>query len=74
MLKRKFSIALASAGLRQIDWARQNKISGPALNQVLTGKMTSKRITDKINSFIEDEFKKLFIVKNIKTKGESHAA
>ncbi|MFA5751095.1 MAG: hypothetical protein WC898_02285 [Candidatus Paceibacterota bacterium] len=59
MLKRKFAIALASAGITQSDWARMHQLSQPGLSQLLSGKMKSKRHLKSVNSFIAAEFKKL---------------
>lgn len=59
MLKKKFRIALASAGLNQAAWARLHKVSEPALTQLLHGRIKSKRLSTALNSFIEREFSKL---------------
>lgn len=61
MLKRKFRIALASAGMNQADWARMHKISEPSLTMLLHGKIKSKRLSAAINAFIDLEFKKLHL-------------
>jgi hypothetical protein len=59
MLYRRFKIALASAGLKQSDWARKHKISEPGLSQLLRGKMKSKKHMASVTKFIESEFKRL---------------
>jgi predicted transcriptional regulator len=61
MLKRKFAIALASAGIKQAEWARRNKLTEAALSQLLSGKMKSKRISALVDNFISDQFIKLKI-------------
>lgn len=61
MLKRKFAIAIASAGIKQADWARRNKITEAALSQLLSGKMKSKRISALVDKFINEQFAKLKI-------------
>lgn len=63
MLKWKFSIALASAGIKQAEWARRNKLTEAAISQLLSGKMKSKRIHSLVVEFIDNEFVKLRIQK-----------
>jgi hypothetical protein len=62
MLKKKFLIALASAGLTQAEWARRNHVSKPCLSKLLSGKMTSRRLTTAINRFVKKEFRTLHIL------------
>ncbi len=58
-LKKEFNIALASAGIRQADFARRCKISSAALSQVLSGKTKSKKLSVTIDQFISAQFEKL---------------
>lgn len=72
MVKRKFAIALASACIKQTDWAKENHITDQALSQVLNGKSTSKRVLKLVDEFITAEFKKLKIT-SIPTRGERNS-
>lgn len=65
MLKKKFRIALANAGMTQAAWAKQYKISGPCLSKLLSGKMTSRPLTVKVNRFIQKQLQDMKILSPI---------
>jgi hypothetical protein len=58
MLKRKFRIALALAGMTQVEWAKKHQISESSLSLLLIGKMKSRRLSISIKHFIDSEYKK----------------
>jgi hypothetical protein len=59
MLKIRFKIALTAANMTLQAWAKSHGVTYQAVGQVLRGKATSARLSAAIDSFIEQEFKKL---------------
>lgn len=51
--KQLFKAALALAGMTAAQWADAEGITASYLSAVLAGRMTSQRLTDKIDAFIE---------------------
>lgn len=58
-LRHCFKIALASARMKQVDWARKHNLSEAGMSMLLSGKMKSRRLSEAIDLFIRREFKKL---------------
>lgn len=52
--KGAFHAALALAGMTQRDWANQEGVTGGHVTLVLSGRRTSKSLTDKIDAFIRE--------------------
>ena len=57
--KTNFKIALALAGITQLEWAKRQGVTYQAVSQNLRGTMASKRLTSEIEHFVNQEFQKL---------------
>jgi hypothetical protein len=55
MLKHRFRIALAHAGLNKAQWARLHKVSIGNISPVLSGKAVSAPLTKLIEDFVAEQ-------------------
>lgn len=68
-----FKIALASKGEGWTEFANRYGITQPALQRIVAGQSTSKRLNRKIDQFIDRQFRKLNIVVGIQQSNQRAA-